>query len=399
MADPAERLRQTRLRARTFARRLEEIAEDFVGRNEVVRVLGLATLCREHVLLIGPPGTAKTLLVDRYRRMLDVQYFSYLLTRFTEPAELFGPMDVQLFRQSSTFRINTAGMLPEAHLAFLDEVFQGSSAILNTLLTLINERRFHNGPEAREVPLLTLIGSTNDPPDDPVLVGFSDRFLLRTRLDYVGPDQITKVLAVGWDHERHQATIDAPNEPLDANEVRFGLEELRALQREVTRIDLEPVREDLAQIISVLRNREGVVLSDRRAVKAQKLIAAAALLDARQVAERIDLGVLAYLWTRNNDEETIRRVLAEHDLPVGAELHQQRNRATIIRNLARLTDGSEADSREELRERVQGLHDLSREARRDHPDDSQLLAQIKDSYNQAVTALRDRFEEGTVLHV
>ena len=400
MTDAAERLRQTRYRARTFASRLEDIAEDFVGRDEVTRVLGLATLCREHVLLIGPPGTAKTLLVDKFRRMLDVQYFSYLLTRFTEPAELFGPMDVELFRDKSAFRIKTDGMLPTAHLAFLDEVFQGSSAILNTLLTVINERKFHNGPVVTDVPLLTMLGSTNESPDDPVLAAFSDRFLLRTRLNYVGQDEIERVLQVGWRHEQKQAAVESPGGLEDPDEVRFGLEELQALQQEVTRIDLAPVRKTLARIVDLLRNREGVVLSDRRAVKAQKLIAASALLDARQAAEVRDLGVLAYLWTRDSDEETIRRILAEHDIPVDTRLRPTRDSAAIKAELNRLTAATgEPGTREEMRARVTRLHELSREAKQDHPDDVSLLSQIKDAHNKAIVALRNHFEEGTVLHV
>ena len=390
MTDPAPMRRETRLRARTFASRLEEVADKFIGRDEVMHVLGLATLCREHVLLIGPPGTAKTLMVDKFRRVLDVRYFSYLLTRFTEPAELFGPMDVEKFREDKVFRINTTDMLPEAQLAFLDEVFQGSSAILNTLLTLINERTFHNGSKPESVPLLTMLGSTNELPDDPVLAAFGDRFLLRVRLDYVAPDEIEKVLNKGWEHERDQAAL-ASNGQADENEARFDLSHLKALQQEVTRIDLAPVRGQLARMISVLRNREGVALSDRRAVKAQKLVAASALLDARQAAEPRDLGVLAYLWTRDTDEETIRRVLTAHEVPVGVQPRQQRSKAAIMRDVNALT--TQDATREELRAQIDRLADLSREAGQDHRGDDDLLKQIKDARNKAMTALRDRFQE------
>jgi MoxR-like ATPase len=396
VTDPAT-LRETRVRARTFASRLEDVAEEFVGRDEVMRVLGLATLCREHVLLIGPPGTAKTLLVDKFRRMLDVCYFSYLLTRFTEPAELFGPMDIEEFRKNKVFRIHTAGMLPEAQLAFLDEIFQGSSAILNTLLTLINERKFHNGSDVTDVPLLTMLGSTNELPDDPVLAAFSDRFLLRIRLSYVSSEEIEQVLNAGWKLEREQAAMEVAPGNANRNEVRFNLSHLQALQREVTRIDLSPVREHLARMISVLRNREGVALSDRRAVKAQKLIAASALLDARRTADDRDLGVLAYLWTRDNDEETIRRVLAEHEVPVGVRLRQQRSRAAIMREANTLA--GQSGTREELRAEINRLHELSLEAKRDHPDDAALLTKIKYARNKAMAALRRRFEEGMLLDV
>ena len=126
-------------------RRLEtierELGDRYVDRKEAIRLLALATVCREHVLLIGPPGTAKTGLVDQFCRSVGARQFRYLLTRFTEPSELFGPLDIEQF-QAGSYRIRTENMLPEAEIVFLDEVFQGSSAILNTLLTLLNERRF-----------------------------------------------------------------------------------------------------------------------------------------------------------------------------------------------------------------------------------------------------------------
>src|SRR5262249_18951583 len=152
----------------------------------------------EHVLLIGPPGTAKSSLLDRFRRLLDAEYFTYLLTRFTEPSELFGPLDLRLFQNEGVYRVNTAGMLPEAQIVFLDEIFQGSSAILNSLLTIVNERHFHNGSEVVDAALVSLFGSSNDIPDDPMLAAFSDRFLLRCRLDYVHEDLIEDVLDKGW---------------------------------------------------------------------------------------------------------------------------------------------------------------------------------------------------------
>jgi MoxR-like ATPase len=398
LTTPAQQARQIRLTARTFASRLEDIAEDFVGRDEVVRVLGLATLCREHVLLIGPPGTAKTSLLDRFRRMLDVRYFGYLLTRFTEPAELFGPMDVSLFQQRSVFRVNTKGMLPEAHLAFLDEVFQGSSAILNTLLTLINERTFHNGEEIQRTPLLTVLGSTNELPDDPVLAAFSDRFLLRCNLDYVSPDQIEEVLGLGWKHEREAILADTADVPLDTNLARFHLADLTVLQHAVTRIDVSEVRGQLAQVVRTLRS-EGVVFSDRRAVKAQKLIAASALLGARTEAVTADLSVLAYLWTRQEDRTTVGRVLADHNVPVDERLRQHRDPAALVLDLNQVSSVDGPGTREALRERVRLLHRLSVEARQDHAAETDLQSRIKQAYQTALTALQEHENEGEASHV
>ncbi|SDT45790.1 AAA family ATPase [Actinoplanes derwentensis] len=386
MTDPAARARRIRMQARAFRTRLDSVADDFVGRDEVVRVVGLALLSQEHVLLVGPPGTAKTSLLDSFARILDVRYFPYLLTRFTEPAELFGPMDVHAFQEERRFRLNTEGMLPQAHLAFLDEVFQGSSAILNSLLMLMNERRFHNGSLTEPADLLSLLGSTNDLPDDPVLAGFSDRFLLRVAVGYVDPDQIDDLLITGWRREQHAMT--GTSVPDDAGPARFSLDELRKLQTEVAHVDVAAVRGEFGDIVRTLR-REGVAFSDRRAVKAQRLIAASALLDARAVAETKDLGVLAHLWTRPGDDSTIRRILGDHDIAAPDGLSRARSAAALRLDLTELTAPDDGrPSREQLRERVRLLHRLGREAHEDHPDDTELHARIDAAHTTAIDTLR-----------
>lgn len=393
MTQQATRSRDLRFQARTFAERLKDVAEEFVGRDEVVRVLGLATLCREHVLLVGPPGTAKTSLLDRFRRTLDVNYFGYLLSRFTEPAELFGTIDVQKFQTESIFRVNTEGMLPQAHIAFLDEVFQGSSAILNTLLTLINERTFHNGSTIEQANLLTVLGSTNELPTDPSLAAFSDRFLLRCTLDYVHPDEVEDVLAIGWRNEQRATDREIAPHLVDADLIRFSLDQLRYLQRAVVDVGLDRIRPELATLIRTLR-QEGVELSDRRAVKSQKLVAASALLAAREQATLDDLGVLVYLWTKPGDDETIRRVLEDLDIPVTQPLYQARDSSALALDLARLTVDGHGLTLDDRRGRVVRLHRLSREADRDHPDDADLRRKVKDAYRACLESLRTSRLEG-----
>jgi MoxR-like ATPase len=323
--------------------------------------------------------------------MLDVRYFPYLLTRFTEPAELLGPMDVKAFQEERRYRLNTEGMLPRAHLAFLDEVFQGSSAILNSLLMLMNERRFHNGSWTEQADLLALLGSTNELPDDPVLAAFSDRFLLRVTIDYVDPDQVDDLLIAGWRRETRAAGAIGDS---DADLARFSLEELRQLQEELAHVDVAAVRSDLSDVIRTLR-REGVTFSDRRAVKAQKLIAASALLDARSKAEPKDLGVLVYLWTKRGDDTTMQRILADHDIHVEDSLHRTRSAAALRLDLTELTAPHPSPTREHLRERVRLLHRLSREAHDDHPADTELQAHLDEAHTAAIDALRQHEQTGS----
>ena len=392
MTNTAERARRMRALARLYSRQLDHVASKFVGREEAVRVLGLAVLCREHVLLIGPPGTAKTAIVNEFQQVfIGMKHFSYLLTRFTEPAELFGPLNVELFNSQSIFRYNTTDMLPTAHIAFLDEVFSGSSAILNTLLTLINERLFYNGPEKQPADLHTLLGSTNSLPSDPLLAAFGDRFLLRCTLDYVGPDRVERLLATGWEHEQ-------PAGADDQDQARFSLAKLEQLQREVTAIDVSGVRPLLAATLRILGG-QGVQFSDRRAVKAQKLIAASALLAGRREAIREDLSVLAYLWTQEGDDKTIREILSQEDIPSEANLHVSREASALVLNLRELTHGARGTTQAERRDLVEQLHLLHQEAEEDHPEEAELLRDIEEAYAAALGALRNEEREGAVGHV
>ena len=148
------------------------LGKRFLDKEELIRLLLVALIAGEHMLIVGPPGTAKSALVRHLARLVDARYFEYLLTRFSEPSELFGPVDIQAFRDGIYVR-RTGNMLPEAELVFLDEIFKSNSAILNSLLGVLNERRFFTGSTTIKVPLSSLFGATNEIPNrcGPALTG------------------------------------------------------------------------------------------------------------------------------------------------------------------------------------------------------------------------------------
>jgi len=224
-------------------------------------------------------------------------YFEYLLTRFTEPNELFGAVNVAAFREGRGAVRDTRGMLPQAELVFLDEVFKANSAILNALLTVLNERIFYNGSRRELVPLLCAIGATNAVPDDVELAALYDRFLLRAWTDNVDEALFPELFRCGWEMERRRI----------ARGPALGLanltttEALRTLHKALERIDLTTVARDYREVVRRIRT-EGIYLSDRRVVKLLKLIAASALRHHRDEAHPGDFWVLRHVW---NDPEQI----------------------------------------------------------------------------------------------
>ncbi|WP_425617733.1 AAA family ATPase [Anatilimnocola sp. NA78] len=279
---------------------LAPLKRAFVGKDEIIDLLGICLAGGENLFLLGPPGTAKSALVRELARHLDGKVFDYLLTRFTEPNELFGPFDIRKLREGELLT-NTEGMLPEASLVFLDELLNANSAILNSLLMVLNERVFRRGRETRSLPTLMVVGASNRLPEDETLGALFDRFLLRVHCDNIPGDQLGEVLVAGWqlDARKHDVITD----PISA-------EDVRQLQKQVSLVDLIPSRPAYIELILRLR-QAGIPISDRRAVKLQRLVAASALLCGRHVATRTDLWVLRYIWDTEEQREVLAAIVQE----------------------------------------------------------------------------------------
>ncbi|WP_420804706.1 AAA family ATPase [Candidatus Acidianus copahuensis] len=281
---------------------LEALWMPFVGREEEAKVITLALLTKEHVVLIGEPGTAKSALARRAADLLHAKFFMYLLTKYTEPAELFGALDIGALKQGIYKRI-TKDRLPESELAFLDEIFNANSAILNALLSLLNERVIYDGYNVIDVPLKTLISASNRVPDEPELEALYDRLLLRHYARPVGEEMWRNLIDSAWDLEfSNKWKVSSPI---------MSVSDLEAIYSYLTEVDLSQVKNKLLKLYAMLEEK-GIHLSDRRKGKVLKIVAAHALLNARLKATEEDLIVLKYIAPREIDDfEKVSALLSE----------------------------------------------------------------------------------------
>lgn len=264
---------------------LSFIKNTFVGKDSIIDLLGICLIARENAFLLGPPGTAKSAIVRMLSSCIkDGKNFEYLLTRFTEPSEIFGPFDIRKLKDGDLVT-NTEGMLPEASMVFLDEIFNANSAILNSLLTALNEKIFRRGKQLLHLPVLTFVGASNLLPEEETLEALLDRFLIRVKCENVDPEQLEQVLIAGWNLNRRQQSEKPQITP----------SEILEMQKESKTVDLKPIQKDYLNLIHNMRNA-GIKVSDRRAVKFQNLIAASAYISGRDHAILSDLWVLKHTW-------------------------------------------------------------------------------------------------------
>lgn len=283
----------------------------FVAKQPLIDLMTVAAVAQEPLLLVGPPGTAKSDLVIKFKDALQIpdgEYFEYLLTRFTEPSEVFGPIDIAELRSGRYLR-RDRGKLPTARLVFLDEIFKANSAILNSLLTVINERKFYQDGQPVPVKLRILLAATNELPENTELAALKDRFCIKVACRSVQDEHFVELIDAGLEAYTQRELNQKPWIEGHATLEDFvkahrwlahvlarrtqGADGRELRDRELFCTD-ELLRE-LRRVVKTLVREDGVFVSDRKIVKLYRLLRTHAWIVHGGAIERSDLKLLAYL--------------------------------------------------------------------------------------------------------
>ena len=319
---------------------VETVGENLIERSEEARLVVLGMVSSEHVLLLGPPGTAKSELGRRLSKLCGGPFFQRLLTRFTTPEEIFGPLSLRAL-ENDEYKRCTEGFLPTASVAFLDEIFKANSNILNTLLTVLNERQFDNGAGVRELcPIKCVVGASNELPESDELDAIYDRFLLRKEVLPVSDEGIIDMLKMSTPGaSRCDTTRD---KHLSSCETVFddGLENVIECLSEAA--SLVHMSDDACAMMRDLRkfmkDEVGVDVSDRRIVKAARLLRFSAASHGRTRVDPIDCLLLQHIvWKLPEQRSTVRDWLWDHITPGGEPTDG--STPSIARQLRLLLDG------------------------------------------------------------
>lgn len=355
---------------------VDELAERYYERDDVIRALVVGLLAGQHSLILGPPGTAKSELArELTSRITDAVYWEILLSKFTAPARMFGPIDVAALSKGE-YRQVFEGRATQAHIGFIDEIFKCSVAALNETLAFLNERIYHpeNGGEPIACPLISAITASNELPTGEDAGAIYDRLLVRLEVGYLADPSNFAALV------RSAVTSPAP-----ATRTTVELAEVQhAVGENVPAVKVgDPIVDAICTLRATLRRKE-LVSSDRRWRQSVRLLQASAWLDGRVEVGESDLSILNHvLWDSPAQKPTVEREVLQLTNPD----------ARVALDLADAIDGLEAELESKIGQSREALSDWAiKEANPKLGSSSKKLARLRANAEKAgrSTATLDR---------
>jgi len=321
----------------------------FTGRETEILASLTSLVSGEPLILVGPPGTAKTALIETLAKMINAKYFYYLLTRFTEPDELLGPLDIVALREGRYERI-TKNRLPESEIVFLDEIFKASSAIRNILLDIILNKRYLNGAEYKKLPMISLFTASNEISTDAEDQAFYDRLTLRVFLKYLSADQWSELLDKGVVLPMIQQEI----KPVTSAEYFRQLQNLVMLRAQ-TIVSTPELKNKILEAFSYLKN-EGIEVSDRRKIKILYVSAATSIVSAEENISLESIADALRLTSIHNEDDIVKveRVIQKAKLSTYQETIQQ-----LMTITSEIRNGIETLNREQTLSNLKMLRELT----------------------------------------
>jgi MoxR-like ATPase len=367
--------------AQQFHDLASDLSATLIDRDTAITNALLALATGEHLLLLGPPGTAKSLLVRAlHKRLGGAEYFEKLMSQFTVPEELFGPIDLVRYADQGEYRRINTGALSVAHLAFLDEVFKANSAILNSLLAIMNERLLHEvGLAPVQVPLLSLFGASNETPQDETLKALDDRFLFRQVIEYISDDAaFVAMLKTNGDSLGVQLTL---------GDIRQAQAEVRGIKGNAETMQaILSLRAALAQ--------EGMQPSDRKWKQSLKAVKACAWLAGRDSTAVEDLCCLVHvLWSDPRERKAVERTVYQIANPLHLQAVELEDMAAELMAALKGKE-QEQDKLESCLQQLSDMHGLLKGAIAQSQADTSraqaAMSKIAASHKQIATRLFQR---------